>query len=105
MGGEMAQPCLPMEADTFPSEDLENDDPCTSVIDTAEAAGLNTLVAAVNAAELAQILGPDFVGTVFAPTEEAFTTLLSDLNLTANALLANTDLLTQVSCSLCSFAE
>ena len=56
MGPEMAQLCLPMEADTFPSEDLEDDSACASVIDTAEAAARLDTVAAAAAAKLSQTL-------------------------------------------------
>ena len=69
--------------------------------ETAVAAELNTLVAAVTAADLLDTLGPDFVGTVFAPTEEAFAALLEALGVTAEELLANTELLTQVTLAVC----
>jgi len=55
----------------------------------------STLVAAVQAAGLAETLsGGEF--TIFAPTNGAFETLLSDLGVTADQLLADTDLLTTV---------
>lgn len=38
---------------------------------------------------------PNFAGTVFAPTDTAFSTLLAQLNITAADLLANIPLLTQ----------
>ncbi len=55
----------------------------------------NTLVAAVQAAGLVDTLsGGEF--TVFAPTDGAFNTLLSDLGVSAEQLLADTSLLTTV---------
>lgn len=55
----------------------------------------NTLVAAVQAAGLVDTLsGGEF--TVFAPTDGAFNTLLSDLGVTPEQLLADTNLLTTV---------
>lgn len=58
----------------------------------------STLVAAVQAADpaiLEALSGPGPL-TVFAPTNQAFADLLSALDLTADELLANTDLLTDV---------
>jgi transforming growth factor-beta-induced protein len=57
---------------------------------------LSTLEAAVRAADLVKPLRDDGNLTVFAPTDEAFGELLSELNLTAEQLLANKPLLTQV---------
>ena len=59
---------------------------------------LSTLVAAIQAANLVQALSnPTSPLTVFAPTNDAFTTLIENLETTAEDLLANTDLLTDVS--------
>jgi transforming growth factor-beta-induced protein len=55
-----------------------------------------TLVAAVQAAGLVNALSGGQELTVFAPTDAAFTALLNELGLTADQLLANTDLLTTV---------
>jgi uncharacterized surface protein with fasciclin (FAS1) repeats len=55
----------------------------------------NTLVAAVQAAGLESTLR-DTELTVFAPTDAAFETLLEELDMSADDLLANTDLLTAV---------
>ncbi len=55
-----------------------------------------TLVAAVQAADLVDVLNSDGPFTVFAPTEEAFAAALDALGLTAEDLLADTDLLTAV---------
>lgn len=54
------------------------------------------LVQAVVAAGLADELAADGPLTVFAPTDEAFLNLLGELNMSAEDVLANTDLLTQV---------
>ncbi len=54
------------------------------------------LVAAVQAAGLANALSGPGPFTVFAPTNEAFAALLSELHLTQAQLLANTPLLVKV---------
>ncbi len=54
------------------------------------------LVAAVQAAGLVDTLKSAGPFTVFAPTNDAFASLLQELNLTADQLLANKPLLTQV---------
>jgi len=56
----------------------------------------STLVAAVQAAGLVETLKGPGPFTVFAPTNEAFSSLLAELNLTADQLLANRPLLTEV---------
>lgn len=67
------------------------------IVDTAVASGdFPTLVAAVEAAGLVDTLKAEGPYTVFAPTEEAFAALLADLDLTAEELLADTELLTSV---------
>ncbi|MEQ8716338.1 MAG: fasciclin domain-containing protein [Acidimicrobiales bacterium] len=55
-----------------------------------------TLVAALQAADLVETLQGEGPFTVFAPTEEAFADLLAALDLTAEELLADTALLTDV---------
>lgn len=69
-----------------------------TVVDVAVAAGdFTTLVAAAEAAGLVETLSdPDATYTVFAPTDAAFATALDDLGLTAEELLADTDLLTTI---------
>ncbi|GAE34162.1 fasciclin domain-containing protein [Halalkalibacter akibai] len=63
------------------------------IVDTAIAADdFNTLVAAVQAAELVEALKGDGPFTVFAPTDEAFATLLNELDMTAEELLASEEL-------------
>ena len=67
-----------------------------NIVKTAEAAGFNTLVAAVKAANLTDTLENKGPFTVFAPTDEAFGNALKALGMTADQLLGNTDLLTKV---------
>ena len=64
----------------------------------AENGSFNTLVAALGAAGLAGTFNDPFAGpfTVFAPTDEAFAAALAALGLSAEELLANTELLTSV---------
>ena len=57
---------------------------------------LETLEQAVRAAGLADALRADGGKTLFAPTNEAFRRLLAELNLSAEQLLGNKPLLTQV---------
>ncbi|MEM6528405.1 MAG: fasciclin domain-containing protein, partial [Chloroflexota bacterium] len=60
------------------------------------ATSFNTLLAAAEAAGLAETLANDGPFTVFAPTDGAFATLLNDLGLSAEDLLGDTELLTTV---------
>merc|ERR1711920_628972 len=70
---------------------------CLSIAETAVAANLTTLVAAVTAAGLADFLSDKSQTlTVLAPTDEAFAELLATLGATPDELLSNTDLLTSV---------
>ncbi|MFT6395823.1 MAG: putative surface protein with fasciclin (FAS1) repeats [Bradymonadia bacterium] len=57
---------------------------------------LSILVDAVVAADLADTLSGEGPFTVFAPTNDAFATLLDEIGLTAEELLADTDTLTAV---------
>ena len=57
---------------------------------TPELSTLNSLLAA---AGLQSALGADFAGTVWAPVNDAFTALLTNLTSNATALTANTDTL------------
>lgn len=71
--------------------------PTDNIVETAvETWNFPTLVAAVQAAGLVETLSAEGPFTVFAPTEEAFAVLLTDLDITAQELLADTDLLTTV---------
>jgi uncharacterized surface protein with fasciclin (FAS1) repeats len=73
-----------------------------NIVQTAQAlaaknpAEFTILVEAVVAANLATTLSGTGPFTVFAPTDAAFAALLTELNLTKPALLANTALLTKV---------
>ena len=87
------------EATTTESSDAMDDsaeDPGT-IVDVAAADGnFTTLVAAVEAAGLVDTLSGEGPFTVFAPTDEAFDAALAELDLTADELLADTELLTSV---------
>ena len=68
-----------------------------NIVETAIATEMfPTLVAAVQAAELGETLSSEGPFTVFALTEEAFKKLLTDLDMTAEELLANKEVLTKV---------
>lgn len=68
-----------------------------NIVDTAVSVwDFPTLIAAVQAAWLVDTLSWEWPFTVFAPTEEAFAALLAALEITAEELLADTELLTQV---------
>jgi len=68
-----------------------------TIVDIAsEATDLSILVAAVKAAGLVDTLNSEGPFTVFAPSNAAFEAALAALNLTAEELLANTELLTTV---------
>ncbi|MBN2469691.1 MAG: fasciclin domain-containing protein [Anaerolineae bacterium] len=62
----------------------------------AGAGSFTTLLAAVEAAGLAETLSNDGPFTVFAPTDEAFAAALAALNISAEDLLADTDTLTSI---------
>ncbi len=71
----------------------------TNIVGVASASAsptFKTLLAAATNAGLADTLSTGGPFTVFAPTDEAFTALLGELGLTADALLANTTLLKAV---------
>lgn len=69
-----------------------------SIATIATDGGFDTLVAALGAAGLAETFADCAEGpfTVFAPTDEAFAAALAALDLTAEELLGNTELLTTV---------
>ncbi|MCY3559665.1 MAG: fasciclin domain-containing protein [bacterium] len=68
-----------------------------NIVEVAVGSGaFPTLVAAVVAAGLDGVLSGDGPFTVFAPTEEAFAAALDALGITAEQILADTDLLTAV---------
>ena len=70
--------------------------PGTLVEVAVESGAFPTLVAAVQAAGLVDVLSGDGPFTVFAPTEEAFAEALAALGMTPADLLGNTELLTAV---------
>ena len=78
-----------------PSEEAA-ETPGTIVEVAVQSGAFPTLVAAVQAAGLIDTLNSDGPFTVFAPTEEAFATALNTLGITAEQLLADTELLTAV---------
>ncbi len=90
------------DSDSAPTTDpVETTDDTAAVegdiVDTAVAAGdFTTLAAALEAADLVDTLKSEGPFTVFAPTDEAFEAALADLGLTAEELLADTELLTSV---------
>jgi transforming growth factor-beta-induced protein len=68
-----------------------------TIVEVAVADGnFTTLVAAADAAGLVETLSGEGPFTVFAPTDAAFAAALEDLDLTAEELLADTELLTSV---------
>ena len=71
-------------------------EPGTIVEVAVEAGSFPTLIAAVQAAGLVDTLNSEGPFTVLAPTEEAFAAALDALGITAEELLADTDLLTAV---------
>src|SRR5690606_1281825 len=70
-----------------------------SVVDMLAADGqgrFTTLVAALEAAGLAETLSADGDYTIFAPTNDAFDAAAAELGTTVTALMGNIDLLTQM---------
>lgn len=68
-----------------------------NIVQTAQEAGsFTTLLAAAQAAGLAETLADGGPFTVFAPTDDAFAAALEDLGLTADELLADTETLTSI---------
>lgn len=67
-----------------------------NIVEVAQGAGnFTTLIAAAQAAGLAETLSTDEL-TVFAPTDEAFTAALGSLGITADELLADTEKLKSI---------
>ena len=93
---EMADEPADDEMDDEPVETVETAAPGTIVEVAVESGAFPTLVAAVQAAGLVEVLSGDGPFTVFAPTEDAFAAALAALDMTAEDLLANTELLTAV---------
>jgi transforming growth factor-beta-induced protein len=86
----------PASTEAPPAEAPDADGPGTIVDVAVQADDFTTLVAAVQAAELVDTLSDEGPFTVLAPTDEAFDTALDNLGLTAEELLADTDLLSSV---------
>ena len=82
-----------------PAAEPEPEEPAApgTIVEVAvESGSFPTLVAAVQAAGLVDALNSEGPFTVFAPTEDAFAAALAALNMSAEDLLGNTDLLTAV---------
>ncbi len=74
-----------------------SDDPPPNIVQTLQAdPQYSILVEAVAAADLVETLNGSGPFTVFAPTNTAFASLLTELGVTKEQLLANTELLTAV---------
>ena len=89
----------PVEEMGEPAEEMPGDEPAApgTIVEVAvESGAFPTLVAAVQAAGLVDVLSGDGPFTVFAPTEDAFAAALAALDMTAAEVLANTELLTAV---------
>lgn len=100
---EDVAPVAIVETDNDNDESDDNDDAPGTIVDVALAANAATgefsiLIAALQAADPAMIqtLSGDGQFTVFAPTDAAFGSLLTELGVTADELLGNQALLTQV---------
>lgn len=99
---EVVEP-QPTELPAEPTEEPQMEEPeataepdPTIVEIAASQEDFSTLVAAVEAAGLAETLSAEGPFTVFAPTNAAFDAALEALGMTAEELLADTELLTQV---------
>ncbi|GGM41016.1 hypothetical protein GCM10011351_29050 [Paraliobacillus quinghaiensis] len=81
---------LSFESGVFAADNTETE---KDIVDVAKEAGsFNTLIAALEKADLVDTLKGKGPFTVFAPTDEAFETLLKELDITAEELLARDDL-------------
>ncbi len=85
------------EAGMEATEEPAMEAPAGSIPEIAAAAGtFTTLLAAAEAAGLVDALTNGGPYTVFAPSDEAFAATLTELGLTAEAVLADTELLTAI---------
>lgn len=85
------------EAGMEATEEPAMEAPAGSIPEIAAAAGtFSTLLAAAEAAGLVDALTNGGPYTVFAPSDEAFAATLTELGLTAEAVLADTELLTAI---------
>lgn len=79
------------------ADDMAESEAPGTVVEVAVASGsFPTLVAAVQAAGLVDVLNGEGPFTVFAPTEDAFAAALGALGMSAEDLLGDTELLTAV---------
>lgn len=90
------EPAADEPAATTESTEDESMEVGTIVDVAASTEGFSTLVAAVQAAGLAETLSGEGPFTVFAPTDDAFAAALESLGLTAEELLADTETLTSI---------
>ena len=92
------EPTIAVSGDTIPPAPTTTSSvPTDDIVATADAAGdFTTLLTALDAAGLTETLQGDGPFTVLAPTDEAFEAALSDLGLTAEDLLADTEALTAI---------
>ena len=99
---EAPEPEMPESEATEGSDEMSESEPAEpeapgTIVEVAVASeAFPTLVAAVQAAGLVDVLNSEGPFTVFAPTEEAFAAALAALGLSAEDLLADTELLTAV---------
>lgn len=93
-----AAPASPTpESEMEPTEEMAEEEMGPTVVDIAASdESFSTLVAAVEAAGLVETLSGEGPFTVFAPTDEAFNAALEALGMSADELLADTELLTEV---------
>lgn len=95
--GTAENPQAVIEALPSAMEAMDTADTPGTIVDVAsDTAEFSTLVAAVEAAGLVETLNSDGPFTVFAPTDVAFAAALEELGLTAEELLADTELLTRI---------
>jgi uncharacterized surface protein with fasciclin (FAS1) repeats len=94
MGGDMEEETTTTTTTTTTEAPAE--EPGTIVDVAVESGEFPTLVAALQATGLDEVLAGDGPFTVFAPTEEAFAAALEALGITAEELLADTETLTSI---------
>lgn len=76
---------------------MPKEEECKDVVTTATEANLTILLQAVEAAGLVETVNdPDAKLTIFAPTDEAFLAALKALSISAEDLLGDTELLTEI---------
>ena len=95
-GAGTQTPAVTEAPEPDPPAEAESEAPGTVVEVAVGSGAFPTLVAAVQAAGLVDVLSGEGPFTVFAPTEEAFAAALAALGISAENLLADTDLLTAV---------